>query len=158
MSPALPRSCPRCHVPLVQERRPALGPDVTVDVCTKCHGLYLDKGELLRLTGNRSLHSFLTKQVGIDSDSTLLCPGCGGIMDLEDAAGIKVDVCITCFGLWLDAGEMEQLQDVDPKAFRELSPEKRAELFDVQYAKQRQAARNQAMRGLFGGLRGGRRR
>ena len=150
---SLRRDCPRDHAHLVEETRPVLGPDVKVDACPTCHGIYLDKGELLRLTGNRPLNTFLTKYVGIDSDSTLLCPGCGGIMDLEDAAGVKVDVCITCFGLWLDAGELEQLQDADPKAFRELSPEKRAELFDMQYAKQREAARRKAMRGLFGGLR-----
>lgn len=130
-----------------------LGPDVKVDVCPQCHGLYLDKGEILRLTGNRPLHTFLTKYVGIDSDSQLVCPGCGGIMDLEDAAGVKVDVCIQCFGLWLDAGELEKLQDADPKAFKELSPEKRAELFDAKYAKQRERERARAMRGLFGGLR-----
>lgn len=148
--PLLRRDCPRCHVPLVEEKRAAFFP-VTVDACPKCGGEYLDKGEVLRLTGNRPLHTFLTKYVGIDSDSTLLCPGCGGIMDLEDAAGVKVDVCITCFGLWLDKGELDQLKDTDPKAFKELSPEKRAEMFTAAYAKKRD--RDAALRNMFGGLR-----
>ncbi|HEV8360758.1 MAG TPA: zf-TFIIB domain-containing protein [Candidatus Thermoplasmatota archaeon] len=148
------RDCPRDHTPLVEETRPVLGPDVKVDICPMCKGVFLDKGEILRLTGNRPLNTFLTKYVGIDSDSQLVCPACGGIMDLEDAAGVKVDVCLSCFGLWLDAGELDQLKDADPKAFKELSPEKRAELFDAAFAKQRERQRNQAMRGLFGGLRG----
>jgi Zn-finger nucleic acid-binding protein len=140
-------------MPLVEEPRPALGPAVKVDACPKCSGIYLDKGEILRLTGKPSLNKYLTKMVGVDSDSTLLCPGCGGIMDLEDAAGVKVDVCITCFGLWLDAGELQQLKDADTKAFRDLTPEKRAELFDAAEAQRRQ----KAMRGFLGGLFGGRR-
>jgi len=148
----LRRDCPRDHTPLVEERRPALGPDVKVDACPKCQGVFLDKGEILRLTGNRALNHFLTKQVGIDSDSQLVCPADGGIMDLEDAAGIKVDVCLSCFGLWLDQGELEQLQDADPKVIRDLTPEKRAELFDAAHAKQRERERNSALRGLFGGL------
>jgi Zn-finger nucleic acid-binding protein len=72
-------------------------------------------------------------------------------MDLEDAAGVKVEVCLSCFGLWLDQGELARLQDADPKAFKELSPAKRAEMFDQAYAKKRD--RDAAIRNLFGGLR-----
>lgn len=152
-SQGLRRDCPRCHVPLVEEKRPALGPDVRVDACPKCTGIYLDKGEIRRLTGSHSLHKYLTKYVGIDSDSELVCPGCGGIMDLEDAGGVKVDVCLSCFGLWLDAGELEDLKDTDPKEIRDLSPEKRAELFDAAQAQKRQRAANNPLRKLLSGLR-----
>lgn len=147
---SLRRDCPRCHVPLHQERREAFFP-VTVDVCPKCDGEFLDKGELLRLTGNRPLHTFLTKYLGVDSDSSLVCPACGGIMDLEDAAGIKVDVCLQCYGVWLDKGELDRLKDADPKAFKDLSPAKRAELFDAANAQKRE--RDAALRNLLGGLR-----
>lgn len=150
---SLRRDCPRDHTALVEEKRPTLGPDVKVDVCPTCEGVFLDKGEIKKLTGNRALHTFLTKYLGVDSDSQLVCPACGGIMDLEDAAGVKVDVCLSCFGIWLDAGELEQLKDADPKAFKELSPEKRAELFDAAHAKQREKQRRAAMRGMFRGLR-----
>ncbi len=150
---SLRRDCPRCHVPLEEEKRPVLGPDVKVDVCPKCTGTYLDKGEIRRLTGSHALHKFLTKYVGIDSDSEIVCPGCGGIMDLEEAGGVKVDVCLNCFGLWLDAGELEALKDTDPKEVRELSPEKQAELFDADQIKRQEKARGSFLRNLFGGLR-----
>lgn len=147
----LRRDCPRDHTALVEEKRDAFAFPVTVDACPKCGGEYLDKGEVLRLTGNRPLHTFLTKYLGIDSDSPLVCPGCGGIMDLEDAAGVKVDVCLQCYGVWLDKGELDQLKDSDPKAFTDLSPEKRAELFDAAAAKKRD--RDAALRSMLGGLR-----
>ena len=125
------RDCPRCWQPLAAEKQKRGLWNVTIDLCSGCGGLFLDRGELLRLTGNRPLHHLTTKHLGIDSDSQLLCPGCGGIMDAEHAAGIEFDVCLSCSGVWLDPGELEALQAVDAAELKELSPEKLAELYDA---------------------------
>src|SRR5205807_4688683 len=74
------------------------------------------------LTGSPSLNKLLTKYLGLDSDSQLVCPNCGGLMDGEDAGDVRVDVCLDCFGVWLDAGELERLGAMDDAAFREFTP------------------------------------
>tara|TARA_B100001142_G_C13982128_1_gene519237 strand:- start:88 stop:411 length:324 start_codon:yes stop_codon:yes gene_type:complete len=94
----------------------------------------LDKGELLKLTSNRPLHNITTKYLGVDSDSKLLCPGCGSIMDMESVGGIEIDVCLQCNGVWLDSDELERLKVLDSKDIEKLSPEKLAELYDANKA------------------------
>ncbi|MNS57633.1 hypothetical protein D3C72_905280 [compost metagenome] len=37
------------------------------------------------------------------------CPKCGGDLSEHDHEGIKIDSCNDCKGVWLDAGELEQL-------------------------------------------------
>jgi hypothetical protein len=37
------------------------------------------------------------------------CPKCGGDLVTEDYHGIQVDRCPECTGMWLDAGEAEDL-------------------------------------------------
>ena len=96
--------------------------------------LYLDKGELLKLTSNRPLHNITTKYLGVDSDSKLLCPGCGSIMDMESVGGVEIDVCLQCNGVWLDSDELEQLKELDSDDIEKLSPEKLAELYDANKA------------------------
>ena len=96
--------------------------------------MFLDKGELLRLTDNRPLHNITTKYLGVDSDSKLLCPSCGSIMDMESIDGIEIDVCLQCNGVWLDSDELEKLKELESKDIEQLSPEKLAELYDAKSA------------------------
>lgn len=106
----LVRECPRDRTLLAASKVAVFGPDVAIDTCPKCAGVYLDKNELGRLTSNGALNRWLRDKTGYDVDGALICPSCGGLMDLEHAHGVDVDVCLTCFGLWLDAGELEALK------------------------------------------------
>lgn len=99
------RDCPRDRTPLAAKSVK----DVTLDECSKCHGIFLDKNELKKLTGDADLNKYLRDMVGYDVDSKLLCPSCGGLMDAEHVRGVEVEVCLTCFGLWLDQGELDAL-------------------------------------------------
>ena len=99
------RACPRDRTKLVPEQHK----DVTVDACPKCKGIFLDKNELKKLTGDADLNKYLRDMVGYDVDSQLICPACGGLMDAEHVRGVEVEVCLTCFGLWLDHGELDAL-------------------------------------------------
>lgn len=153
------RSCPRDHTPLVESKLDK-GRGATVDSCGKCGGLFLDADELKRLTGDAELNRYLIKDVGDDSDSPLVCPSCGGIMDEEtiplDASqkeSVKVDVCLTCFGLWLDAGELETLGRRE-RGEVALPEGKAAEIED---AKWRRSERKRRLGGILGGLFGRRR-
>lgn len=41
--------------------------------------------------------------------SALRCPKCDGTLEGVIVEGVEIDVCNTCGGAWLDAGELEQL-------------------------------------------------
>jgi uncharacterized protein len=41
--------------------------------------------------------------------ATLECPRCDGRLEAVVNEGVEIDVCDTCGGVWLDAGELEQL-------------------------------------------------
>lgn len=102
--------CPRDFVAMEQVEVEVAGRKVVVDVCPRCDGMWLDTGELRRLVGDRRLSDYLTRDIGTKSRSPLLCPRCGGLMDIEVADDVEVDVCLTCHGVWLDAGELEDLR------------------------------------------------
>lgn len=123
------KDCPRCWVPMVKERLPVFGPDIEVDRCPECGGVWFDPGELSRAVGRR-LGGYLTKSVGVKSESQLVCPRCGGLMDLERVADVEVDVCIECGGAWLDAGELERLRDIASQKFKGDILEKVAERYE----------------------------
>lgn len=48
------------------------------------------------------------------------CPKCGMELSEMDYKGIKVDKCLTCEGIWLDAGELEQVSTLEKKALDKL--------------------------------------
>ena len=41
------------------------------------------------------------------------CPRCSTAMKARTREGIEVDVCETCGGLWLDAGELTKILDLE---------------------------------------------
>lgn len=43
------------------------------------------------------------------------CPKCEGSLVETAYENIKIDVCDTCTGVWLDAGELAQIADRDEK-------------------------------------------
>jgi Zn-finger nucleic acid-binding protein len=49
-------TCPKCQSPMRTHKRNG----VTIEQCTKCHGIFLDRGELEQLIGAES--SFLGRE------------------------------------------------------------------------------------------------
>lgn len=37
----------------------------------------------------------------------MICPSCSGSMSEESHAGVRLDHCSVCFGVWFDGGELE---------------------------------------------------
>ena len=138
--------CPRCWVMLNKEEVELLGPNVIIDVCPKCQGIWFDNNELEKVLGTRKLDSLLTKRTGTESRSKLICPRCGGVMDLEYAENVEIDVCPDCHGAWLDYGELERLKEITEAAgYKE---EKAGEEWEEMMAKRRGKRLNK----LFGRL------
>ena len=115
---------------MAQHKVKTFGPAVTIDICPKCEGVWLDTGELKKLIHNKKLTDYLTKDIGTQSKSKLVCPRCGGLMDLEFADDIEVDVCLTCNGVWLDAGELHELKEKSKKGFKGDDLEKAVERWE----------------------------
>ncbi len=158
--------CPRDRTPLVEREHEVPGLNVFADHCPTCAGVFLDAHELKRLTGQRNVNQLITEYLGVDAGSSIVCPACGGLMDDEkfrDGAGeVVIDVCITCQGVWLDAGELEAIARLDDGSFDALTPEKRAEVFDEDLARSRENRRKNLLVQIFAnfadGIRKGTRR
>lgn len=148
------RECPVDWTPWKAKRIERRGLDVVVDECPKCQGTFVDDAEVGRLTGNRSLDTFLDKYVGADADTERICPRCGGLMDSEQVETVRVDVCLTCKGMWVDHGELEVLQSAKGD-YTKLSAEKKAELERAEAGRQQQLkAEGTPLRRLLNRLRG----
>lgn len=109
--------CPKCQVMLNELDAGIPGKKLMVDACPDCHGIWLDRGELKKFIGDRKLANYLTKDIGTKTESPLVCPRCGGLMDYQHAEDVEVDVCLDCRGVWLDAGELAELQGVADSGF-----------------------------------------
>jgi Zn-finger nucleic acid-binding protein len=138
--------CPRDWVETKREEVEVFGPNIEIDVCPKCNGIWLDYGELQKLIRDRKLSDYLTKQIGTQSNSELVCPRCGGLMDIETAGDVEVDVCLTCHGVWLDAGELEELKAKSKEGFKGDELEKAQEKWE-ENAKR---SRHSRLRRIFG--------
>lgn len=93
--------------------------DVTVDVCARCHGVWFDAGEMLRVAQSDSARvidiafkgEFEPVPLGKSMrEAVRRCPV--DTSDLERHewgldSGIAMDWCPLCGGTWLDAGELE---------------------------------------------------
>jgi Zn-finger nucleic acid-binding protein len=86
-----------------------------VDLCPRCGGLWLDRGEITRaarlpeaeLTRLRGL---LTEGGGpppLPTDSVVPCPACAGTLSEVTLGSVHVDYCGSCHGVFLDRGELE---------------------------------------------------
>ena len=49
------------------------------------------------------------EQAKAEEASSLQCPRCNGRLIETTLEDVKIDRCSSCMGIWLDAGELEQL-------------------------------------------------
>ena len=109
--------CPACF----NELKPLQVGQVTVDVCQGgCGGIWFDNFELQRVDeqGEGPAHALLgvqrDRQTRVDPARKRDCPRCEGIKlrrhFYSARRRVEVDECPGCGGIWLDAGELEQIQ------------------------------------------------
>ena len=103
--------CVKCTS--VLDRKEVAG--IEVDVCPRCGGIWLDRGELEAL-GSRSDEELaaLREALGIrkgappvPSETTTACPACDGTLRELRFGNILIDFCPKCRGIWLDKGEFD---------------------------------------------------
>ena len=129
--------CHKCWVKMDKKEIEIFGPNIIIDICPKCHGIWLDKDELQKLLKDKKLANYLTKHIGTKSRSQMVCPRCGNTMDIEKVEDIEVDVCLLCGGVWLDEGEIEDLKGKAKKGYKLDKVAKDAEINEEKRFKQK---------------------
>lgn len=142
--------CPRCYEPMDIRTLEVTGRDIEFDICFICDGIFLDEGEMRKVTRNKPLEKWLVEYMGVEDDSELVCPRCGSTMNEEEVQGVKVDICLQCKGIWFDGGELEEIKSMKPDDFKEIPPERRAKKYDAEYLEMRK----RKMSGILGKLLG----
>jgi len=111
---ALSPICPRCKASL----KIIVKDGEEYDLCPKCGGLWLDKGEFHRATRTSTVY----REVNIKSEykrgpytdpgGYIPCVRCGKLMNRRNfgrISGVMIDKCGR-HGVWLDAGELEKIR------------------------------------------------
>ena len=115
------RVCPKCDIPLFLLHLK----DIEIDFCDRCHGLWLDAGELealLRRTGAPTDDPLLRfqQQAGVKpSGRQHLCPRCDEpLREIQvkqsGSAALTLDKCPLGHGLWFDSEELQRLLEMFP--------------------------------------------
>jgi len=115
--------CPKCHQPLNGVDHEG----VHIATCPSCGGDWLDAGELGAIVKARKGRfdqaeclkmAQAAKITGVKLrtlDRHLTCPSCGGTthpVNYGDDSGIIIDKCGQCGGVWLDKGEIENIEEL----------------------------------------------
>ena len=86
-----------------------------VDLCPKCGGLWLDRGEITRAAKLPEqelgrLRGLLTGAKGpppLPTENKAPCPACDGSLSEVVLGAVHVDYCGKCHGIFLDRGELQ---------------------------------------------------
>lgn len=102
--------CPRCDQNTLIPQ-PASDPDAQVDRCRQCGGLWFGKGSLTRVMVVAAKE---LKVLDGASPTELPCPGCAKLLYrfTYPQTFVVVDMCRRCEGIWLDNGELREIQAV----------------------------------------------
>lgn len=118
------RNCPVCKIPLVETKLHGQ----QIDRCPKCKGIFFDKGELESIIHIVELfQSVSINEKEIDTVSStekernFLCPHDNITMKKEEIAGLTIDICPKCTGIWLDGGEITALKTSENHIKRNLN-------------------------------------
>jgi Zn-dependent protease with chaperone function/Zn-finger nucleic acid-binding protein len=101
--------CPNCDQPTLGERPTKQA--VVLDVCSRCHGVWLDRGMIYEFSAQpEALERSLSQGLRDRAPTDHRCPRCEtalqrGTLPDRDAA---VEECPSCGGLWLSAGDLER--------------------------------------------------
>lgn len=100
-------ACPKCRQEMFRARHAG----TEVDLCSGCHGLWLDRSELAAITGQ----PVDLPEAQAPAATSLTCPRCAGPL-VERAYGgrsdLLVECCSGCGGIYLDQGEMVMIKDL----------------------------------------------
>jgi Zn-dependent protease with chaperone function/Zn-finger nucleic acid-binding protein len=107
--------CPHCGGPSLHGE--LVRQDVLVEVCSECHGLWLDRGQIGEFTARPEvLEAQLAGGLRDRQPAGRPCPRCDAALErgrLPDRDA-HVDECPACGGLWFDADELDRALRAGP--------------------------------------------
>ena len=121
-------TCPRCQAALT----PSTLGSVTIDVCDACGGHWYDAGELERI---RELDERPKEPGGVaprwvdSKHDAMSCPRCRRPLDTERYAyssDLILDRCPNCNGMWVDAGELDRMDQLVAEWSKDLESDEKA--------------------------------
>ena len=80
-----------------------------MEICSHCQGLWLVPATVASLVGHALRPAAVAALPPARPFSALPCPMDGSGMRALRSHGVEIDLCARCGGVWLDAGELEQL-------------------------------------------------
>ncbi|MHC4212443.1 MAG: zf-TFIIB domain-containing protein [Planctomycetota bacterium] len=103
--------CPNCRTLELIQATVKEGGGVIVEYCAQCKGFWLDKGEIEKVC------KVAIKDLSIPSKAKKvlrICPHCSRLMYTFDYPQtiVTIEICKTCEGLWIDAGELKEIEKV----------------------------------------------
>lgn len=113
--------CLRCKSEdLVVKKHVGLSSQLDIDVCPACQGTWLNSESLHKINDGFFIN---LEEIAFDAanptdeDPALNCSQCSGSPVLRKVSppghpDLVIDVCPSCKGFWLDAGEVEKMRDV----------------------------------------------
>src|SRR5262245_43809266 len=101
--------CPRCPIELAE----VASRGVKTHRCTRCRGMWFDAGELAKFNRFDSDFPLRPDNPCQGKFTSVHCPSCNSFltcMPYTAGGSLKVDRCISCKGVWLDASEIEKIR------------------------------------------------
>ena len=83
--------------------------------CRQCEGFLVGKEEVLAVLKGKAPEA---AKLAALPESGLACPQDGATMRRVAHLGVEADVCLQCYSVWLDAGELDQILREGKKAGR----------------------------------------
>jgi len=98
--------CPVCKKPMIILEFQ----DIELDYCTRCHGCWLDRGELEFLLASDTQLLDL-EHIRQSEKGDRKCPRCRKRMRVQLFPGtsVEIDACPSDGGIWLDGGELQSI-------------------------------------------------
>ena len=124
--------CPRCQK-LTLKQKHVRKKNLTVDYCPKCKGIWFDRAELARATPVAEVELEVPRNaVRLNAQ----CPVCAKPLYAfhYPHTRVTVEACKKCAGLWLNAGEFDEIRKARENLPESIESEEQAEVGGVKGA------------------------
>jgi Zn-finger nucleic acid-binding protein len=74
--------------------------------CKQCQGVFVDVDKVVGLRAHAACHRNVRRPLG---QAHLHCPHDQAKLVPFTFRGVEIDVCYTCYGVWLDGGELKKI-------------------------------------------------
>lgn len=124
--PSSPINCPKCYDAL----RIIVDHKTEIDVCDRCHGVWLDAGELQRLTSVAEIRNQFAV-AGTEPD--LSCPRCKKPLMALANKDVEIASCASCNGMFISGALLERYRShaKSNAAIQSSDPESKISIFEI---------------------------